>query len=102
MHNLFYGYGMFFKGMPMNNDTIVLAYYNDGHKGRSLSFQLRKYESMIEDDPLILSYNFSSYEFREDAQTNGLFKLSDERLVLFSASDGNNINYGYFQANNKD
>ena len=95
MHNLFYGYGMFFKGIPMKNDTFVLAYYNDGHNGRSLSFQLRKYESMIEDDPLILSYNFSSYEFREDAQTNGLFKLSDERLVLFSASDGNNINYGF-------
>ena len=93
MYSLSQSYGIFFKGIPMKNDHFALSFFNDGGNGKSLSFQLRKYENFMNPYTLILSYNFSFYEFKEDVQTNGFFKLDDLRLVLF-AVENNNGKYG--------
>ena len=92
MVNLYYGYGVFFKGISMLNDHFVLAFYNNGWDGHCLSLQLKKFENMVDFDTIILRYNFTNYEFKEDVQSNGLYKLDEDRLILFSAA-GSNYEY---------
>ena len=98
MVHLFADYGQFFKGISMLNDHFVLAFYNDGWNGSCLSLQLKKFENMTDFDNIILSYNFTVFEFIEDVQSNGLFKLDEDRLILFSTDKYNKIDnkhYGY-------
>ena len=99
--NLWKGFGIFFKGISVKGDHAALALYYDGNSKYSLVFKFMKFklESNVYDFEILHSRNFDSNEFycelHQDIQTNGLYKLDDNRLVLFApenlGSDDNKI-----------
>ena len=99
--NLWKGFGIFFKGISVKGDHAALALYYDGNSKYSLVFKFMKFklESNVYDFEILHSRNFDSNDFycelHQDIQTNGLYKLDDNRLVLFApenlGSDDNKI-----------
>ena len=99
--NLWKGFGIFFKGISVKGDHAALALYYDGNSKYSLVFKFMKFklENNVYDFEILHSRNFDSNDFycelHQDIQTNGLYKLDDNRLVLFApenlGSDDNKI-----------
>ena len=92
--NPLYGEGIFFKLIPMKDNYFSLAFFDNGNNGQALHFHLKKYVNMFDYDTLIHHYDFSSFTFKTDIQSNELFKLNDNRVVLLTTSDYNSIDYG--------
>ena len=86
--NLWVGYGIFVKGISIKDDYGALAFYhNGGNNEKSLMFRFVKYNPSNSDGfDYIYTKNFDTY-FRQDIQSNGLFKLEDNRVVLFTTED---------------
>ena len=62
---------------------------------KSLVLQIKQYfdggcDSIVNK----LSKNFNFYDFHQDVQSNGLNKLSDDRIVLFTTVDHEYIPFG--------
>ena len=96
VENLWVGYGIFVKGISVKGDYAALAFFHDGdYSKNSLVFKFVEYNSGKDDCfNYIYEYKFTSDQFRPDIQSNGLYRLSDDRIVLFSTKDYNSIEYG--------
>ena len=93
--NLWNGNGIFIKGISIKGDYAALAFFTDGSNRKSLTFKFVKYKNDYDFDYLyVIDFNSDEYDFRQDIQSNGLYKLEDERVVLFTTKDYNSINYG--------
>ena len=86
--------GNFFKLIYMKDIYFALAFFQDRNSGSSLHFHLKKYVNMVDYDTLIHYYDFTDFQFRTDVQANGLYKLTDERVALFSTSEYNSNYFG--------
>ena len=90
---LWMGFGIFVKGIALKGRYAVLAFFYDGDNKKSLDFKVVKYKDSYDFDyPYVKSFN--DEEFRQDVQSNGLYKLNDERVVLFTTKDYNSKEYG--------
>ena len=78
----------------MKDIYFALAFFQDRNSGSSLHFHLKKYVNMVDYDTLIHYYDFTDFQFRTDVQANGLYKLTDERVALFSTSEYNSNYFG--------
>ena len=95
--NLWKGFGIFFKGISVKGDFAALALYYNGENKKSLVFKFMKFK--LEDNKYDFTVKherkFENVEFHQDVQTNGFYKLDDNRLVLFTpenlGSDANKI-----------
>ena len=91
VQNLWEGYGIFFKGISVKGDYAALALYHDGHDLKSLVFKFVKF--IFQNNNYDFEYKHERYysvenkEFYQGVQTNGLYKLNDNRLVLFAAEN---------------
>jgi len=81
------GWGIFFKGITVKDDYFALMYYTYA-QGRTLTFNLRKYID-VDNDDILLNYNNFDIEFRSDVTTNEFCKLDDNRLIFLSTHDHN-------------
>ena len=90
---LWIGYGIFFKGISVKGDYAALAFFSNGNSGYSLSFKFVKYNGNYGFDYYYV-INFNGDDFRRDINSNGLYKLDDNRVVLFTTKDYNSISYG--------
>ena len=86
--------GNFFKLIYMKDYYFALAFFEDRNWGPSLHFHLKHYVDTSTYDTLIHYYDFTSFQFRTDVQSNGLYKLTDERVVLFTTSEYNGNSFG--------
>ena len=91
--NLWVGYGIFIKGISVKGDYAAFAFFSDGNNGKSLSFKFVKYKGSYTFDYYYM-INFDGDDFRRDISSNGLYKLEDNRVVLFTTKDYNSISYG--------
>ena len=92
---LWIGYGLFVKGISVKDDYAALALFPDGDSRTSLAFKFIKYKGGNEYDfEYKLEHYFTSNSFRQDVQSNGLYKLTDDRIVLFTTEDYGGIDYG--------
>ena len=80
------GYGVFIKGISLINDLFAMAFFRSNVNRTTLIFQLMKYKDMENDDYVIHNYGFSSYEFRPEVRSSELYKINNDRLVLFTVS----------------
>ena len=78
------GEGIFCKGISLKNNHFILAFFNDGNNGGSLHIHLKVYVNTIDYDTLIRYYDFSSFSFKTDVSSSELYKLTDDRVVLFT------------------
>ena len=83
---LWAGNGIFFKGISVKDDYVAFAFYTDGDSRKSLVFRLAIFNN---GDDLDYKYKifFNSVDFRQDIQSNGFYKLTEDRLVLFTTED---------------
>ena len=81
------GWGIFFKGITVKDDYFALMYYTYA-QGRTLTFSLRKYID-VNNDNILINYNNFDIEFRSDVTTNEFCKLDDNRLIFLSTHDYN-------------
>ena len=100
--NLWLGFGIFVKGISVKGDYAAFALYYDGNNQKSLYFLFSKYESNKFVHNNKKEIRFDSYSFRQDVYSNGLYKLDDERIVLFATEDykvddTSTIEYGCLQ-----
>ena len=93
VQNIWLGAGIFIKGISIKDDYAALAFFSSGNSRNSLVFKLIKYKSDSEFE-YKYDYSFSSYSLRQDIYSNGFYKLEDNRIVLFSTSDYNSVEYG--------
>ena len=95
VQNLWVGFGIFIKGISIKNDYAAFAFYHDGNNDKSLVWKTVQY---LNNNYFTykFEYLFNSYHFNEDVDTNGLYKLEDERIVLLTTEviykDGNTDN----------
>ena len=92
VQNLWDGYGIFIKGISIKGNNAAIAFYHNGNDDKSLIFKFIIYES---DNGYTVkhNYDFNSYHFNQDVDSNGLYKLDDDRIVLLTTEviykDGN-------------
>ena len=91
--NIWIGFGIFVKGISIKDNYAAVAFFSNGDSKSSLSFKVMEYNGETFNYPKII-YDFTSYSFRPDVQSNGLYKLSDNRVVLFTTDDYDGIDYG--------
>ena len=92
--NLWVGFGIFVKGISIKGDYAAFALYYNGDSKESLYFLLAKYNSGSSRFDTLSETRFESYSFRQDVYSNGLYKLEDDRIVLFTTSDYDSVEYG--------
>ena len=94
--NSWEGYGIFSKVVGLKNDYAFFAFFSDGNNRRSLILHLEQYEDNNIEKKFVYRkhHDFNYIDFRPDVQSNGLVKLNDDRLVLFTTEDYNNVEYG--------
>ena len=98
--NLWVGFGIFIKGINVKGDYAAFAFFHDGDSGvKDLNFRFVKYKS---DDASKFNYLYEltiDDYFRKDIASNGLYKLDDNRVVLFTTKnhkidEQNTVDYG--------
>ena len=102
VEELWPGFGLFVKGINVKGDYAAFAFYHSGKtEKKSLVFKFVKYNANTNDkfDYLYEKKFDGEYDnYRKDVSSNGLYKLNDNRVVLFSAKDysidENNFEYG--------
>jgi hypothetical protein len=52
-----------------------------------------EFKDMVNIDNVIHKYEFSSYEFRPEVRSSELYKINNDRLVLFTVSDYYHITF---------
>ena len=92
--NLWIGFGIFVKGISIKGDYAAFALFYDGNSKNSLYFLFAKYNSGGTIFDKLSEIRFDSYSFRQDVYSNGLYKLEDDRIVLFTTSDSDTVDYG--------
>ena len=85
VENLWVGFGIFVKGISIKNDYAAFAFYHDGNNPNSLTLKIVKYLDNTYFDYKYES-KFDSYSFNQDVDSNGLYKLEDNRIVLFATN----------------
>ena len=93
VQNLWTGYGIFVKGITVKGNYAAFAFFSDGKNQKSLSFKFVKYKPDYNFDYYFIE-DFNSEDFRPDIQSNGLYRLTDDRVVLFTTQDYNSVEYG--------
>ena len=96
-NNLWVGFGLFIKGIWVKGDYAALAFFSDGQNKRSFVFKFVKYNGNYNFDYFYEIYinSDSNYpEFRQDVNANGLYRLSDDRVILFTTQDCYSVDYG--------
>jgi hypothetical protein len=81
--NLWVGFGIFLKGISVKDDGAALAFFHDGGDDKSLVFKYVKYLNNTYFN-YKHEYKFTMYHFNQDVDTNGLYKLNDDRIVLLT------------------
>ena len=94
--NSWEGYGIFSKVVGLKNDYAFFAFFGDGNNRKSLIIHLEQFEESNNEKKFAYRkhHDFNYIDFRPDVQSNGLVKLNDDRLVLFTTEDYNNVGYG--------
>ena len=87
------GYGLFVKGIYVKDNYVAFAFFSDGNSKTSLSFKFAEYNGNHGFNYKFV-HSFNSDNFRQDVQSNGLYKLTDDRIVLFTTEDYGGIDYG--------
>ena len=85
--NIWDGWGLFNKAIHIKDDYAAFVYYTNGNSQTSLKFRFMKYKADYKFEDKI-TRDFSDYSFRQDVQANGFYKLTDERIVLFTEKEG--------------
>ena len=83
--NKWAGNGIFFKGISVKDDYAAFAFYTNSEDRTSLVFRFVQYKSDYN-----FNYKYTIYlnsKFRQDIQSNGFYKLTEDRLVLFTTED---------------
>ena len=88
---LWVGFGIFVKGINVKGDYAAFAFFHNGNDGqKSLNFKFVKYMATYNNKfDYKYEYKFDgTYDnFRKDVASNGLYKLDDNRVVLFTTKD---------------
>ena len=88
--NLWVGYGIFVKGIWIKDDYAAFAFFIDGNSQTSLKIRVVKYkpDDTINGFEYLYTFKFSD-SFRQDIQSNGLYRLEEDRIVYFGTQDYN-------------
>ena len=97
MNNLNSDYGCFFKMIHLKDIYFVIVWFEDRNNGKSLHLHLKKYIDInTPGEPIFyydfVSFNSDSFDFRTDVQGSGLYKLTEDRCVLFTCSKSTDDN----------
>ena len=81
------GWGLYNKAIHIKDNYAAFVYFSDGNSQSSLKFRFMSYKNDYDFEDKI-TRDFSDYNFRQDVQANGFYKLTDERIVLFTEEEG--------------
>ena len=81
------GWGLYNKAIHIKDNYAAFVYFSDGNSQASLKFRFMSYKNDYDFEDKI-TRDFSDYNFRQDVQANGFYKLTDERIVLFTEEEG--------------
>ena len=98
VYNLWTGFGIFVKGISLIGDYAAFAMFTNGGDNddsrKTLKFRYVKYNSgSTEKFDYLKDIDFTNTPFRQDVDANAFYKLSDNRVVLFTSEDYNSILY---------
>ena len=87
VNDIWDGWGLYNKGIHIKDNYAAFVYYKEGKQQNSLKFRFMEYEDDYKFKDKI-TRDFSDFYFRQDVQSNGFYKLTDERIVLFTQQEG--------------